>query len=129
MSAEQARAELARWQNAACDKDAEIDRLRAALERICHRWKHPHAREEGETDLDAVTAERDELYVIASDALAHKSGGQAAEIRRLRAALQSLLREMALDYSSLPDYDVYQVTKGEVQRARAALAHEPGGKP
>lgn len=45
----------------------------------------------------------------------------AAERDRLREALQSLLNEMALEYDYLSKYDVYQVTKGEVERARAAL--------
>lgn len=44
-----------------------------------------------------------------------------AERDRFREALQSLLNEMALDYGFLDKYDVYQVTKGEVERARAAL--------
>lgn len=42
------------------------------------------------------------------------------DIARLRKALIGLLCEMSLDYS-LPSYDVYQVTKGEVDAARAAL--------
>lgn len=45
----------------------------------------------------------------------------ADEITRLRAALDGLLCEMDLEYDGNRKYDVYQVTKGAVTKARKAL--------
>lgn len=43
-------------------------------------------------------------------------------VEEARTELQDLLNEMALDYDGASSYDVYQITKGEVERAKAWLA-------
>jgi hypothetical protein len=48
-----------------------------------------------------------------------------AEIARVRKALGDLLAEMTLDLSVYPNYDVYQVTIGAVDEARAASERKP----
>lgn len=48
----------------------EAERLRRALQGICNRWRAPHPRLAHETDLEAAINERDDLYALASAALA-----------------------------------------------------------
>jgi len=103
-----------------------VDRLRRNATSVdCLNDPYPEILLEAADEIERLQREVSELRA--------GFGGEAyTELvhteRRLRAALESLLRELVLDYSSMPSYDVYQVTKGEVRgRARPQRTGTSGG--